>query len=196
MTQVFLLDNFDSFTYNLVDELRSLGFELRIFRNNLDADFILDEMEQTPGDKLLLLSPGPGAPAEAGCMPQLIAKAVGKYPILGICLGHQAIVEHYGGKVGHAGETVHGKVSYISHSAEHMFEGLSQPMPVARYHNLMATQVPTQLEVIAKFEDVPMAVINANDKVLGFQFHPESILTTDGATLLAQSISYLCQTQG
>lgn len=188
---IFLLDNFDSFTYNLVDQFRSLGHTVKIYRNNLPADHIYAQIRQCPDNPVLVLSPGPGAPHEAGCMIDLIRLCQGQVPILGICLGHQAICEYYGGIVGSAGEFVHGKVSHIAHSGQDMFAGLPNPMPVARYHSLVATEVPAALEIIADFNGMPMAVLQRDDHVLGFQFHPESIMTVDGARLLTQSLDFI-----
>lgn len=191
---VFLLDNFDSFTYNLVDELRGLGFNLVIYRNSVNADTIFVQMQEAAktDQVLLMLSPGPGTPKAAGCMHQLINLAKGTFPILGICLGHQAIVEHYGGAVIRAEQVMHGKSSFIKHSGNDMFSELDNPLPVARYHSLMATAMPAQLELVANYQKVPMAVLNRQDKMLGFQFHPESILTSNGSQLLRQSVAFLC----
>lgn len=190
MNSVFLLDNKDSFTYNLVDELAQLGFEPTLYRNTVPAAYIYQQMQQAH-KPVLLLSPGPGAPKDAGCMPELIGLCAGKLPILGICLGHQALVEHYGGVVGRAGETVHGKTSYIELSDHPVFAGLPKPLAVARYHSLMATEVPAELEVIARYQHIPMAIAHREHLVLGFQFHPESILTTLGKPLLKNSLAYL-----
>ena len=194
--KIFMLDNLDSFTYNLVDELQCLGFDPVIYRNTLSADFILAQIEQCQTPVMLVLSPGPGEPSKAGCLMELIAKTAGKYPILGICLGHQALIEHYGGVIGRAPEIVHGKASSITHSGKTAFANIINPLPVARYHSLVATQMPACLSLIAHFETdqnelLPMAIAHEQDNVLGFQFHPESILTTYGSTLLAQSIDHL-----
>lgn len=194
-TTVFLLDNFDSFTYNLVDELKSIGFELVVYRNNVPAQSIFEKMQATQGDVVLMLSPGPGSPDKAGCMPELIKLSKGHFPIIGICLGHQAIVESYGGKVGRSGEIMHGKASPISHCNHPVFKDMANPLFVARYHSLMASEIPDSLTLLAQVSDIPMAVINEQDKVLGYQFHPESILTTFGSKLLKQSLNYLCQSQ-
>ncbi|WP_228710835.1 aminodeoxychorismate/anthranilate synthase component II [Saccharobesus litoralis] len=192
-----MLDNFDSFTYNLVDELESIGYELIVYRNNIAAQTLMDKMQACQKDVVLLLSPGPGNPTQAGCMIELIGLARGKFPILGICLGHQAIVEQSGGVIGTAGEIVHGKTSLIDHNQHPVFAGLDNPLYVARYHSLMATSVPDSLAVIAKLETdectIPMAVFNEQDRILGYQFHPESILTTYGSQLLRQSLDYLTQ---
>lgn len=197
MISVFLLDNVDSFSYNLVDELRALELDVRIFRNTVPADHIVEQMQQQAkhNDVVLVLSPGPGAPSEAGCMPELLTRVAGKYPIIGICLGHQAIVEYLGGKVVRAGQVVHGKSSAIIHSHHGIFGDLPQPLSVARYHSLIGTHLPDDLDVIAKVDELPMAVYQAKQKMIGFQFHPESILTAQGSQLLLQSLRYLTQHQ-
>lgn len=196
-TCVFLVDNFDSFTYNLVDELRSLGLELVVYRNSVPAEFILQKMQekaaQTNVQVMLMLSPGPGNPSQAGSMMALLALVKGQFPVLGICLGHQAIVESYGGDIVRANQVMHGKSSLISHDGQNMFANLPNPLPVARYHSLMADNMPADLQVLADYNGVPMAVVHEHHKMLGFQFHPESILTSHGSQLLLQSISYLTQ---
>ncbi|WP_107851086.1 aminodeoxychorismate/anthranilate synthase component II [Oceanimonas marisflavi] len=184
---IFLLDNYDSFTYNLVDQFRALGATVNIYRNTVPVAQLLTAMEQAE-NPVLVLSPGPGKPADAGNMPALIKECLGRFPILGICLGHQALVQHYGGRVESAGEIKHGKSSLISHSGEGVFANLANPLPVARYHSLVGTAIPAGLEVIADFNGMTMAVQDQSNRVLGFQFHPESIMTTDGARLLAQSL--------
>lgn len=193
MSVVYLLDNLDSFSYNLVDEVAQLGFSLKLYRNTVPASFIFEKMRQEQQPVVLLLSPGPGAPSQAGSMPELISLCAGKFPMLGICLGHQALVEHYGGVVGRAGETVHGKTSIISLNDHPVFGALPKQFPVARYHSLMATEVPDCLQVIAAYQHIPMAIVHEAHKALGYQFHPESILTTLGKPLLKQSLDYLMQ---
>ncbi|WP_421210570.1 aminodeoxychorismate/anthranilate synthase component II [Aeromonas enteropelogenes] len=190
-TNIFLLDNFDSFTYNLVDQFRSLGYPVRIYRNSLPASRIMREIAACEGDAVLVLSPGPGAPHEAGCLIELIKLARGQVPILGICLGHQALCEAYGGTVGAAGEIVHGKRSLIEHNGHGAFAGLPTPLPVARYHSLVATYVPEELTVIAHYQGMPMAIEQQDERVLGFQFHPESIMTSEGARLLTQALAHI-----
>ena len=189
-TTIFLLDNFDSFTYNLVDQFRSEGYPVTIYRNNIAAHDLMKAIEACSNNPVLVLSPGPGAPHEAGCMLELIGLARGRVPIIGICLGHQALIEQFGGSVGSAGTIVHGKASSISHCGEHMFAGLSQPLPVARYHSLMGTAVVGGLEVIAHYNEMPMAVMQQQERIVGLQFHPESVLTTEGAKLLKQSLAW------
>jgi len=191
-----MLDNLDSFTYNLVDEFQCLGFEPTIYRNTLSADFIFNKIQQYQNQHpqetvMLVLSPGPGEPKNAGYLMALIKQCVGRFPILAICLGHQALIEHYGGRVDRADEIVHGKASPITHKESGAFAGIHNPLPVARYHSLVGIHVPEQLEVTAHYNNMPMAIEHRTDAVLGFQFHPESILTTFGSNLLAQSIEHL-----
>ena len=190
-----MLDNLDSFTYNLVDEFQCLGFEPSVYRNTLSADFIFNKMlehtQKTSEPVLLVLSPGPGEPNKAGCLMALIKMCVGRIPMLGICLGHQALIEHYGGRVDRAEEIVHGKASSITHSGSGAFNNIQNPLPVARYHSLIGKNIPKTIDVIAEYNGMCMAISTEEDAVLAFQFHPESILTTFGATLLAQSIQHL-----
>lgn len=194
-TKLFMLDNLDSFTYNLVDEFQCLGFEPTVYRNTLNADFIFSKMfehtKQSGENVILVLSPGPGEPSKAGCLMAIIKLCAGKIPMLGICLGHQALIEHYGGNVGRAEEIVHGKASAINHSGNGPFANIKNPLPVARYHSLIGKDIPKTLSVIADFNGMPMAISHEADAILAYQFHPESILTTFGATLLAQSFDYL-----
>ncbi len=191
--KLYLLDNFDSFTYNLVDQFRSLGCEVVIYRNDVAADYIAEKLLNEQEPAALVLSPGPGAPHEAGSMMALIAKVAGKVPMLGICLGHQAMVEYYGGTVARAPFVVHGKASPTFHDGTGVFAGLPSPLPVARYHSLVATHVPDCLQVIATTDTMPMAILHPQYRAVGFQSHPESILTTLGSTLLIQTLAFLTQ---
>ncbi len=195
--QIVLIDNFDSFTYNLVDQFRSLGYPVTIYRNSINADAIVEAISKL-ANPVVVLSPGPGAPSDAGCMPALIQKLKGKVPMLGICLGHQALVEAYGGVVAGAGEIVHGKSSQMSlgegENRHEVFAGLPNPLCIARYHSLVATKVTDELDVIADVDGLAMAVVNNSDKVVGYQFHPESILTTHGADLLVNTIDWILKT--
>ncbi len=186
---LFFLDNFDSFTYNLVDQFKALGYPVKIYRNSMPAQQIKAHIDACESEAVLVLSPGPGTPSAAGCLIELIGLCKGQLPIIGICLGHQALIEQYGGVVGQAEEIMHGKSSLISHCGDRMFAGLSQPLSVARYHSLVGTKVPDSLEVVADFNGMCMAVYNEQDRVIGFQFHPESILTCQGAKLLETSLN-------
>jgi len=192
---LFFLDNFDSFTYNLVDQFKSLGYPVKIYRNSLAATQIKAHIDACENEAILVLSPGPGTPSEAGCLIELIGLCKGQVPMIGICLGHQALIEQYGGVVGQAEVIMHGKSSLISHCGDRMFAGLSQPLSVARYHSLVGSTVPDSLEVVADFNGMCMAVYNEQDKVIGFQFHPESILTCEGAKLLKTSLELVTNTE-
>ncbi len=189
MADILLLDNVDSFTYNLVDQLRANGHHVVIYRNQVPVNTIIARIAELT-NPVLMLSPGPGAPSEAGCMPELLQRLRGELPIIGICLGHQAIVEAYGGYVGQAGEILHGKASSIEHDGMAMFHDLPNPLPVARYHSLVGSKIPATLTVSASYEGMVMAVRHDTDRVCGFQFHPESILTTQGARLLEQTLAW------
>ncbi|WP_165311109.1 aminodeoxychorismate/anthranilate synthase component II [Vibrio ziniensis] len=189
MANIVFIDNFDSFTYNLVDQFRSLGHKVTIYRNHIAADTIQNAVEALE-QPVIVLSPGPGAPSEAGVMPEILKRLKGKVPMIGICLGHQAIVEAYGGTVAGAGEIVHGKVSMMEHQNHALYQGLPSPLAIARYHSLVATHVTDDLTVTAEVDGLVMSVVHEQDKVCGFQFHPESIMTTQGATLLENAIDW------
>lgn len=198
MYKIIFLDNQDSFTYNLVDELEALNFDVTVYRNTISADYIEQQIEQLKQDgfkPLLFLSPGPGKPSDSITMMTLLERLVGDIPIIGVCLGHQAISEHFGGDVILAGETVHGKSSDIELADHPVFAGFGSSMQVARYHSLAVSNLPSDIQVIANYNHLPMAVIAEDKQVVGFQFHPESILTTQGSTLLKQTINYLLAEQ-
>lgn len=189
MANILFLDNFDSFTYNLVDQFRVLGHNVTIFRNDCDLEQLV-EFAQQP-DTVLALSPGPGTPAQAGNLLPLIKRLYKQVPIIGICLGHQALIEAFGGDVVHAGEVLHGKVSKVEHDNQAMFAELTNPMPVARYHSLMGKNLPEALIENAHYNDIVMAFRHRKLPICGFQFHPESILTVEGSQLLKQSVEWL-----
>lgn len=194
MSKIFFIDNQDSFTYNLVEELKALRFDVEVYRNTVEPSYVLAAIEKSKEQgqsPLLFLSPGPGKPSESECMMSLLDACTGKYPIVGVCLGHQAIAEYYGGKVVLAGETVHGKSSTIQLSQHPIFAGLGNSMSVARYHSLKVAELPETLAVEAYLDDMPMVIMDEKNSIAGFQFHPESILTTDGTRLLKQTIDFL-----
>jgi anthranilate synthase component 2 len=172
-----------------------MGAQVTVYRNDIDPAFIVEQMANSDLPPVLVLSPGPGSPSQAGCLVELIKLSIDKVPMLGICLGHQAIIEAFGGKIGLAPQTVHGKASLISHDNSAPFDGLANPMPVARYHSLMAHDVPSELDAIAHVDDIVMAVTNKAKTIIGFQFHPESILTPLGETLLTQALNMLSHTR-
>ena len=176
--KIVMIDNFDSFTYNLVDIFRLKGLEVSVYRN--DVDLVQLESMIDFKQSAVILSPGPGCPKDAGICLDLIKKLKGRIPILGICLGHQSIVEAYGGEVGAAKEIVHGKGCSLEMKNHPLFDGVPDQTTVARYHSLVATKTPENLKTIATGAGYVMAVANDEDKVYGMQFHPKSILTTFG----------------
>ena len=181
---LLFIDNFDSFTFNLVDAFCVLGAEVEVHRNSITAPDAL-AIAAARHTRLIVLSPGPGAPEDAGCCVDLIRAAAGRIPLFGVCLGHQAIVTALGGVVGPAGEIVHGKKSRIRHTQHPLFNGLPEEIEVGRYHSLAALTLPRELEVIANCGSIVMAVAHKKLPVYGVQFHPESILTTHGQRLLS-----------
>ncbi|MDR2016102.1 MAG: aminodeoxychorismate/anthranilate synthase component II [Burkholderiales bacterium] len=183
---ILFIDNFDSFTFNLVDALSQLDAEIDVYRNDVDADTVL-RIAQEKRSALIVLSPGPGVPREAGCMIELIQKAAGQVPLFGVCLGHQAIAEAFGGRVGTAGTVVHGKKSRIKHQGHPLFSGVPEIFDAGRYHSLAVQQLPEAFDVIATNVDgegLIMALAHRSQPVYGVQFHPESILTTYGQIIL------------
>ena len=177
---ILLVDNYDSFTYNLAHLFQELGAEVTVLRNDaVDAD----EAERLAPSHLVI-SPGPGRPVDAGTSVDIVQRLGPRVPTLGVCLGHQAIVEAFGGEVGQAQRLLHGKASSVSHDGTGIFEGLPDPLVGGRYHSLAATSVPDELEVCARSDDGEvMAVRHRELPVVGIQFHPESVLTPDGPAL-------------
>lgn len=190
MANIIFMDNFDSFAYNLVNDLRTMGHNVEIYRNDLSVDFFKEKLASTE-NPILFLSPGPCYPKDAGSLLNVIKDSIGKYPMIGVCLGHQAIIEAYGGKVVPANDYIHGETSYINHDGLEMYENLPNPMNVARYHSLVGIDLPENLTVNGKVGEMAMSIRDSANYVMGFQFHPESILTTDGYRLLEQSIEWL-----
>ena len=185
---LLMIDNYDSFTYNLVQYLGELGQEVKVIRND---ELTVDEIERI-GAERIVLSPGPCTPNEAGVSLEVIRRFAGRMPILGVCLGHQAIGQAFGGKVVHAKQLMHGKVSRIHHSGKGVFSGLPTPYDATRYHSLAIERAscPKELEVTAWTEDGEiMGLRHASLPIEGVQFHPESILTEHGHALLKNFIS-------
>jgi anthranilate synthase/aminodeoxychorismate synthase-like glutamine amidotransferase len=177
---ILLVDNYDSFTYNLVHLFQELGAEVVVRRNDaIDAD----EAERLRPSHLVV-SPGPGRPEGSGATLEIVRRLAPATPTLGVCLGHQAIVQAFGGEIGQARELVHGKATEVSHDGRGIFAGLPQPFQAGRYHSLAATSVPEALEVSATSPDGEvMAVRHRELPVDGVQFHPESVLTPLGPDL-------------
>lgn len=194
---LLMIDNYDSFTYNLVQYLGELGAEVEVHRND---QISLQQIEAKQPDHLMI-SPGPCTPNEAGISLAAIEHFKGKLPILGVCLGHQSIGQAFGGNIVHAGQIMHGKTSLVKHNGVGVFEGLKNPVEVTRYHSLVIekTAVPDCLEVTAWTEtetgqlDEIMGVRHHTYMIEGVQFHPESILTEQGHEMLA---NFLKQTSG
>ena len=182
---IFLLDNYDSFTYNLFQALSELGAEVEVVRN----DQTTPEDVASIGSRLdgIVLSPGPCTPADAGITVPLIQRMAGVVPILGVCLGNQAIGQAFGGRVVPATRLMHGKTSMIAHRGVGVFEGLPNPFEATRYHSLIVERqtLPASLEITAEADGVIMGLRHRELPVEGVQFHPESILTPSGNDLLA-----------
>jgi anthranilate synthase/aminodeoxychorismate synthase-like glutamine amidotransferase len=177
---VLLIDNYDSFTYNLAHLFGELGAQVTVIRNDaIDAD----EAEALAPSHLVI-SPGPGRPEHAGATPSIVERLAGRVPMLGVCLGHQAIVQVFGGEIGSARELVHGKATTVTHDGRGIFAGLPEEFLAGRYHSLAATTVPDVFEVSATTPDGEvMAVRHRELPVDGVQFHPESVLTPLGREL-------------
>jgi anthranilate synthase/aminodeoxychorismate synthase-like glutamine amidotransferase len=181
--RMLLIDNYDSFTYNLVQAFAAHGAEVMVYRNDM---ITVDEalaLEPTH----LVISPGPGRPEDAGVSLDMIAAFVGKIPVLGVCLGHQSIVQQQGGEIVRAERLMHGKTSEIKHDGKTVFEGISQPFEVGRYHSLCAEieSLPDTLEITAETDSgVIMGVRHKSLAIEGVQFHPESVLTPEGDALM------------
>jgi len=178
---IVVIDNYDSFTYNLVQFLGELGQDLRVYRNDKIS---VDEIDRASPDRIVV-SPGPGVPAAAGISEDVIHHFHGKVPILGVCLGHQAIGEVFGGRIVPAPTLMHGKVSRITHDNRTVFLGLPQGFVATRYHSLIVADIPECLEVTATSDDgVIMGLRHRFGPTEGIQFHPESIMTEVGRELL------------
>ena len=181
---LLVIDNYDSFTYNLVQYLGELGADMKVIRND---EVSVDEIENEMHPEKILISPGPGTPDGAGVSLEVIDRFSGKVPILGVCLGHQAIGQHFGGKVIRAPEPVHGKPVEVSHDGRTIFEGIGGSFKAGRYHSLVVEResLPECLEISAESPDgLIMAMRHRSLPLEGVQFHPESILTEHGKKML------------
>jgi anthranilate synthase/aminodeoxychorismate synthase-like glutamine amidotransferase len=187
--RLLLIDNYDSFTYNLVQAFLVLGAEVQVHRN----DALTPAAARALAPSHLCISPGPGTPRDAGVSMDMIREFAGRIPVLGVCLGHQSIVEVFGGEVVRAGRLMHGKTSLVRHDGRTLFVGLPQPCEVGRYHSLIAepASLPAVLEVSARTDEGEiMGVRHRILAVEGVQFHPESILTPEGPTMLGHFLRY------
>ena len=182
--RMLLIDNYDSFTYNLVQAFASMGADVMVYRN--DAITVEEALALEPTH--LVISPGPGRPEDAGISLAMIEAFAGKVPILGVCLGHQSIVQQHGGKIVRADRLMHGKTSMVKHDGETIFANLSNPFEVGRYHSLCAEQesLPEDLYVTAQTDRGEIMGVRHNSlQIEGVQFHPESVLTPEGDELMA-----------
>lgn len=180
---ILVIDNYDSFTYNLVQYIGELGAEVTVYRND---ELCVEEALALNPEKIVI-SPGPGTPADAGISIALIDAAKGRIPLLGVCLGHQAIGEALGGKVIRAGQIMHGKTSQVYHDGQGMFRGIPNPFTATRYHSLIVERetLPAALEIRAWTEDGTIMAFDSKELGLyGVQFHPESIMTAEGHQLI------------
>ena len=179
---MLVIDNYDSFTYNLVQYLGELGADLDVRRNNRVT---IDEINDIAPSRILL-SPGPCTPNEAGISLDVVREFAGRVPILGVCLGHQTVGQAFGGKVIRAPKLMHGKTSEIEHDGQGVFQGLPSPFTATRYHSLIVEResLPAELEITAEADGLIMGLRHRELPVEGVQFHPESILTTEGKSLL------------
>jgi anthranilate synthase component 2 len=186
--RILLIDNRDSFTFNLADACRTAGAEVSVVRNSIAAEEALAVAEQTGA--ILMLSPGPGTPRDAGCSLELARIARGKVPLLGVCLGHQAMVEAAGGRVIRAAVPHHGKSSMMAHDGAAFMAGSPSPMLVGRYHSLCTPNPPACFHVHAEIDGMAMAISDAEGGQAALQFHPESILTPRGQELLVAMLAW------
>ncbi|MCY4019762.1 MAG: aminodeoxychorismate/anthranilate synthase component II [Chloroflexi bacterium] len=186
---ILVIDNYDSFTYNIVQELGELGAELTVYRND---KITVDEIRALQPDRIVI-SPGPGYPCDAGVSLELIRELGSEIPTLGVCLGHQAIGEAYGGVVVHAPELMHGKTSMIYHGGDTIFGGIPDPFEATRYHSLIVEEasLPDCLMITARTASGEiMGLRHKQHPVIGVQFHPESILTTYGMKMLGNFLQF------
>lgn len=187
---ICIIDNFDSFTFNLLDEFSGAQNTIHVWRNSMSADEIEKRLFALPGPRLLVFSPGPGHPDDAGSMNELIKRLPGRVPMFGVCLGMQAMVSVFGGTVGRAPQVVHGKARLLNHDGSLIFRGLKNRIYVGRYHSLCATVVPHCLRVLGESDGVVMAVAHKSEPLIGIQFHPESILSTEGSLMIKNVLAW------
>jgi anthranilate synthase/aminodeoxychorismate synthase-like glutamine amidotransferase len=186
--KVLFVDNFDSFTYNLVDDFCKRDCQARVYR----ADTELDELKVLAdafSPDLLVISPGPGTPDTAGVSLSAVGYFKNKLPIFGVCLGHQVIAQYFGGKIGHAPAPMHGKPSRVTHNQKGIFADLENPLQAGRYHSLCIRKLPDCLKQTAEFEGVIMGLEHKELPIYGVQFHPESILTPAGGKIIENVLS-------
>ena len=186
--KVLFIDNFDSFTYNLVDDFCKRNCRARVYR----ADTSLEELAAIADEfapDLLVISPGPGTPDTAGVSLSAVDYFKAQLPIFGVCLGHQVIAQYFGGRIGHAPVPMHGKPSRVTHNEKGIFAGVENPLQAGRYHSLCVLEMPDCLEQTAQFETIIMGIEHRQLPIFGVQFHPESILTPAGGKIIENVLS-------
>ena len=186
--KVLFIDNFDSFTYNLVDDFCKRDCDAKVYRADTELA-ALKRVADEFGPDLLLISPGPGTPDTAGVSLSVVDWFKDKIPIFGVCLGHQVIAQYFGGKIGHAPVPMHGKPSRVTHNQKGIFAGVENPLQAGRYHSLCVLEVPDCLEQTAEFEGIVMGIKHRELPIYGVQFHPESILTPAGGKIIENVLS-------
>jgi anthranilate synthase/aminodeoxychorismate synthase-like glutamine amidotransferase len=186
--KVLFIDNFDSFTYNLVDDFCKRNCQAKVYRADTELEELKAVAEKFDPD-LLVISPGPGTPDTAGVSLEAVGYFKDILPMLGVCLGHQIIIQYFGGKIGHAPVPMHGKPSRITHNEKGIFAGIENPLQAGRYHSLIAVEIPDSLEKIAEFEGIIMGIQHKELPIFGVQFHPESILTPAGGKIIENILS-------
>ncbi len=188
---ILFLDNFDSFSYSLVDEFRRAGATVEVWRNDASLATLTERLRS---HDLLVASPGPGRPEEAGVLVPLLRAVPATCPVFGVCLGHQALAAAFGGAVGRAPHLAHGKAAAVQHTSKGIFEGMPAPLIVGRYHSLAVSAVPDGFEVTAWIAEggrrIPMAMEHNQKRQLGVQFHPESVLSRDGSRLIERVLAW------
>lgn len=187
---ICIIDNFDSFTFNLLDEFSAPDHTIHVWRNSMSADEIEKRLFALAAPRLLVFSPGPGHPDDAGSMNELIRRLPGRVPMFGVCLGMQAMISVFGGKVGRAPQVVHGKARLLTHDGTLIFKGLKDRIYVGRYHSLCATVMPQCMRVFGESDGVVMAVAHKSEPIIGIQFHPESILSTEGSLMIKNVLAW------
>lgn len=187
---ICIIDNYDSFTFNLLEEFQGAGHTLHVWRNSMNFSEVKKRLFALDAPRLLVFSPGPGHPDSAGCMNEAIKSLQGQIPMFGVCLGMQAMVSALGGVVSRAPGIVHGKARILEHDGRLIFKGLKNRIAVGRYHSLTASTVPDEFDVIGKSDGLVMAISHRTHPMIGIQFHPESVLSTEGSRMIKNIIAW------
>jgi anthranilate synthase component 2 len=187
---ICIIDNYDSFTFNLLEEFSGPHNKIHVWRNSMSLNEVETRLFALNAPRLLVFSPGPGHPDDAGCMNDLIMRLASRVPMFGVCLGMQAMVSVFGGTVSRASAVVHGKARLLEHDGTLIFKGLKDRIAVGRYHSLAATVVPECLQVLGYSDGQVMAIAHKEHPIIGIQFHPESILSTEGSLMIKNLISW------